>query len=216
MAPDWRIWHEEYDHPHSALANRLSVVQAQVRAALDQAADGPIRVLSLVAGQGRDLIPVLADHPRRNDVAARLVELDPRIAEVARQAAADADLAGVEVVVGDAALVNHYEGLAPADLVLICGLFGNITESDVAHTIDHTASLTRRGGTVIWTRHRDEPDLVPRICEWFAEHGFALVWVSEPGAGYGVGVHRARRDPPPLVPGARLFTFVGYDSLGAP
>jgi hypothetical protein len=33
-------------------------------------------VISLCAGQGRDLLGVLADHPRREDVRARLVELD--------------------------------------------------------------------------------------------------------------------------------------------
>ncbi|GHD35622.1 hypothetical protein GCM10010335_31060 [Streptomyces galbus] len=35
----------------------------------------------MCAGQGRDLIGVLAGHPRRDDVRARLVELDEKAEE---------------------------------------------------------------------------------------------------------------------------------------
>jgi hypothetical protein len=30
-----------------------------------------------------------------------------------------------------------------------------------------------------------EMDQVPRICDWFAENDFALVWVSDPAEGWG-------------------------------
>jgi hypothetical protein len=80
---DWHEWHAAYDNPESGLARRLSWVQDQIRAVLDAAPAGPLRAISLCAGQGRDLIGVLADHPRANDVSARLVELDPRNTEVA-------------------------------------------------------------------------------------------------------------------------------------
>ena len=30
---------------------------------------------------------------------------------------------------------------------------------------------------------------------------------------FGVGVHRLVGDPPPIEPGRRLFTFVGYDVI---
>ena len=46
-----------------------------IKQALDEAPAGPLRVISLCAGQGRDLIEVLAEHPRRGDVRARLVEV---------------------------------------------------------------------------------------------------------------------------------------------
>jgi hypothetical protein len=84
---DWYTWHDDYDVPNTALARRLAAVQEQVRAALDEAEPGPLRAISMCAGQGRDLIGALAGHPRRHDVRARLVELDPRNAGVARQAA---------------------------------------------------------------------------------------------------------------------------------
>ncbi|WP_349258492.1 SAM-dependent methyltransferase [Stackebrandtia sp.] len=209
---DWRDWHDDYDDPASSLSRRLRAVQARVREALDDRPPGEIRVVSLCAGQGRDLLGVLVDHPRRQDVRARLVELDPRNTAVAAAAAAASHLENVDVVTADASLTDHYLDLAPADLVLACGIFGNITDADVMRTIDHCAGLCREGGTVLWTRHRGAPDLVPSICERFAERGFELRWLSDPDAGYGVGAHVSRGSPRPLAAGERMFTFVGRQS----
>ncbi len=164
---DWYDWHAFYDDPDSGLSRRLSWVQDQIRAALDAAPPGPIRAISLCAGQGLDLIGVLADHPRAADVTARLVELDPRNTEVAARLVAEAGLTQVEIVTGDASLTSQYADLGPADLVLACGLFGNMTDAHVEATIGYCAQLCAENGTVIWTRARWAPDLVPQICAWF-------------------------------------------------
>lgn len=113
---DWQTWHEEYDAPGSSPARRLAVVRRGIGAALDRSPPGPLRAVSLRAGQGRDLLGVLRDHPRRTDVRARLVEPDARNAALARETAAAAGLDQVEVVTGDAALTGHYRGMVPADL----------------------------------------------------------------------------------------------------
>jgi len=210
---DWHAWHETYDDPGSWQSRRLVTVQSHIRDALDAAPPGPVTVLALVAGQGRDLLPVLAEHPRRCEVSALLVELDPRNGEAARVAAREAGLFGVEVITGDAADIDHYKSLAPANIVLMCGLFAHITDADIEHVIKHTTSLTACGGVVIWTRHRREPDVVPQISAWFRERGFDEVWVSGPETEFGVGVHRYQRDPQPIVFGTKLFTFVGMPSL---
>jgi ACT domain-containing protein len=210
---DWRNWHDDYDRPGSRLARRLQVVQQQIRAILDDSPPGTLRVLSVCAGQGRDLIEVLADHPRRGDVRARLVELDPRNTAIAQEAARAAGLDGVEVVTADASLTDHYRGMSPADLVLICGVFGNIADEDVEQTIDACSRLCGTGGAVIWTRHRRAPDLVPTICDWFEKRGFERQWLTEPQTRFGVGVHRFRGEPKPLADGLRMFTFVGFDEL---
>ncbi len=206
---DWYDWHERYDTPGSDLARRLAVVQRQIGLALDGAAPGPLRALSMCAGQGRDLIGALAGHPRRHDVTARLVELDPRNAAFAARAAETAGLDRVEVRVGDAAPIDQYADLAPADLVLVCGVFGNVSDADVEATIGHLGALCVTGGTVIWTRHREPPDLVPDICRWFAAQGFRLRWLSDPEAGFGVGVHRFVGHPRSPAPGAHMFSFAG-------
>ena len=210
---DWNAWHGKYDTADSWMARRLRTVQSQTRAALDDAPSGPLKVISLCAGDGRDLLHVLSDHPRRHEVRARLVELDARNTAAASETARLAKLDQVEVVTGDASLIDQYRDMTPADLVLVCGVFGNITDSDINGTIGACNQLCKTGGTVIWTRNRAAPDRVPLICDWFSEQGFELQWLSEPGAGYGVGVHRFTGTPRPLRTGTRLFEFVGYDVL---
>ena len=213
---DWYTWHHDYDEPGTALARRLAAVQDQIRTALDAAPPGPLHAVSLCAGQGRDLIGALAGHPRRDDVSARLVELDPRNAAAARAAAEAAGLPRVEVVTGDAALTDHYAGMVPAYLVLVCGVFGNMTDDDVRRTIGYCTQLCAHGGTVVWTRGRWEPDLVPQICDWFADRGFELGWVSDPAQGWGAGAHRFTGTPVPLERGARMFTFTGHHPRTGP
>ncbi|MGA5298797.1 SAM-dependent methyltransferase [Nucisporomicrobium flavum] len=202
---DWAAWHDDYDDPASALARRLEWVRAAIRTWLDAAPPGPLTAISLCAGQARDLIGALAGHPRAADVRALLVEMDPRNAAYARTAAEAAGLAGVEVVEDDAGRTDRYAGVAPAHLVLVCGVFGNISDADVSATISACAALCREGGTVVWTRHRRTPDLVPVICEWFETRGFERVAVA--GDGFGAGVHRRVLPAARLAPGVRMFTF---------
>jgi len=212
---DWVEWHAGYDDPDSRLAHRLRVVRERIRTALDRLPPGPATAISMCAGQGRDLIDELAVHPRRADVRARLVELDPHNVSAARAAAAAAGLDGVEVVAGDAGLIDAYADLAPAGLVVACGVFGNLTDPDVERTVAACAALCRRGGTVVWTRHRGTPDRVPATCGWFEERGFERLALTPPEWGFGVGAHRYLREPAPLEPGTRMFTFVGSDILRA-
>jgi hypothetical protein len=204
VSTDWRTWHDEYDVPGSPLARRLAVVQDRIRAALDGYPAGPVRVVSMCAGDGRDLFGVLADHPRRDDVTGLLVEWDVHNAMRARAGAPPA----VSVLCADAALTDNYVGQVPADLVLMCGIFGNVTEEDILTTVLAAPAFCASGATVVWTRHRRAPDLVPRICEWYEAVGFERVWVSDPDEPFGVGAHRFAGTPEPLVPGVRLFTFV--------
>lgn len=212
---DWVDWHADYDVPGSKLAHRLRLVQERIRAALDEMPAGPRTAVSLCAGQGRDLIGVLAGHPRGRDVHARLVERDPRNAAAARAAARAAGLDAVEVVEGDAGLAGHYAGRAPADLVVACGVFGNLTDDDVRATVDACRWLCARGGTVVWTLHRGEPDRVPATQDRFARNGFRMLYETPPELGFSVGAHRHERDPVQPPAGERIFTFVGAATVRA-
>ena len=162
-------------------------MQRHIRAAVDACAPGPIRVVSICAGQGHDLIGALDGHPRAADVRARLVELDPRNCDAARAAAPP----GVEVVAGDASDTSAYAGAVPAELVLAYGVFGNISDDDIARTIETLPSLCAPGATVIWTRHRRPPDRTDDIRRWFVDAGFDEVAFEGPdGFVFGVGVNR--------------------------
>jgi hypothetical protein len=236
-ASHWVRWHASYEDPSSALSLRLRVVQDGVRAALDRQpasgrgtgrgtgrGSGPIRIVSTCAGQGRDVIDVVAGHPRRADVRARLVERDPSLVAFARRRAAEFGVAEqVEVVEGDASVVGSYAGFLPADLVLICGVFGNISDADILATVRRLPSLCAPQGTVIWTRHRRPPDLTPSVRSWFAEAGFEeLSFVAPAGNVLGVGCHQwvggelsAGAGAGALDPELCLFDFIGDGSLPA-
>jgi hypothetical protein len=210
---DWQAWHAPYDEPGSPLAKRLAIVQRRIREAVDAAPPGPLRVVSMCAGQGRDLIGALRDHPRRHDLVARLVELDERNADTARAASREAGLSGIEVVTGDAGLSDAYAGAVPARLVLVCGVFGNVSETDIAHVVRRLPEYCTPGAHVLWTRHRLPPDLTPTIRGWFEQAGFEEIGFDAPeGTMMSVGANRLRAEPQPLERGVRLFDFIGFEA----
>jgi hypothetical protein len=208
---DWVAWHRAYDDPASSLSIRLERVRWHLARALDQAPPGPVRLVSLCAGQGLDVLGVLPGHSRRRDVSALLVEADPLNAEVARAGAASAGLDGVRVRKADASLVACFADALPADVLLLCGIFGNVSAADIRRTVDAAASLCADGATVIWTRHRRPPDITDQVRDWFGANGFDEVAFEalQTDSLTGVGVHRlARRSPrAPGYPEQRFFTF---------
>lgn len=92
---------------------------------------------------------------------------------------------------------------------MVCGIFGNITDSDIQATVAALPSLCASGALILWTRHRSPPDLTPAIRSWFEEAGFREEAFDISHDGFmSVGAHRLTGEPAPLVPGHRLFTFV--------
>ncbi|GAA5147778.1 hypothetical protein GCM10023340_20690 [Nocardioides marinquilinus] len=222
MTRDWRAWHEGYDDPGSGLAWRLAAVRGHVAEALDRRA-GPVRVLSVCAGDGRDVLGVLADRPDAARVSATLVELDPVLGDRARAAAAATD-ADVTVLTADAGDPATYAGLPPADLLLLCGIFGNVSPADIEHTITAAPALCGPGATVLWTRGRGRgfDDLDADVRRWFGAAGFVETAHETLDEGHHptVGAVRLDVEPPAtlptlpalpalpaLPPDRRLFTF---------
>jgi hypothetical protein len=203
---DWSRWHEDYD-ADTPLARRLVAVQRRIRAFLAERPHGDLRVLSLCAGEGRDLLGVLEREPRPGRFRGRLVELDPAPAAAARERTRRAGLDGIEVTVADAGTTDAYVGAAPADLVLACG----VSDEDVRRTVDALPQLCARDGVVVWTRHTGPPDLTPSIRRRFGQAGFVEVGFERIDGNErspSVGVHRRPLEPAPLEPGVRLFRFV--------
>jgi hypothetical protein len=206
---DWIEWHRGYEDATTPLARRLAIVQEQVALAIEERGDAAIHVLSMCSGEGRDLIEPIARLGAADRIRGRLVELDPTLAGRARDAIRATGLGGLEVREGDAGLTTAYEGAAPADLVLVCGVFGNIPDADIRGTIRALPSLCAEGATVIWTRHRRPPDVTPAIRRWFRAAGFRHeAFVKVPDSPASVGVERFVGTPPPFVAGTRLFQFV--------
>ncbi len=207
MSTDWSKWHDAYATPDSGLPDRLAAVREHIERHLNATAPDPVRVVSACAGDGRDLLGVLTSRADADRVSALLVEYDPELVARARQSA-DALPAQVEVLQADAARSDVYAHAVPADLVLLCGIFGNISDADVRATIEAAPELCAQGAEVVWTRHRHHPDLTPSIQAWFAEAGFEEVAFVAPEEEYwSVGVHRLVTEPRSLQPGRHWFTF---------
>ena len=197
---DWLDWHREYADPSSSLSRRRRVVQGYLRgilAGLEPTAE-PIRLLSMCAGDGGDVLPVLAALRSGPAVRALLVELDPELAGRARAQASQLGLAEVRVRTADAGRSASYAELVPAHIVLACGVFGNIEPADVRRTVGALPGLLCPGGWVIWTRGRgaDGTDASQWVRKLFAERGFAELGFSAPDdAKFRVGLHRLQRPP---------------------
>jgi len=207
MGRDWIEWHRQYDDQASPLAQRLAVVTTMIRDALDAAPAGPIHVLSLCAGDGRDLAVAAAGHARASDIEGLLIELDPDLAVTATANAA-AVSSGLVVRCADASETAGYLDALPVDLLLLCGIFGNISIDDVGRTIAAVPAMCKPGATVIWTRHRRVPDATPMIRGWFDAAGCCSAGVISPGEGrFAVGCERVGAGGARASLPLRLFTF---------
>jgi hypothetical protein len=205
---DWAAWHEAYADPASDLAHRLATVVTLLTGVLDALPAGPARLISACAGQGHDVVAALGGHDRAPDVTGLLVEVDPGLSAASRRALDDVGLPAIRTVCGDASMTDAYLGVAPAEVVLLCGIFGNVADVDVRTTVSSARMLCAPGGHVVWTRHRRDPDLTPRIRGWFSEGDFDEVAFESPGPGrFAVGLHRYAGEAEPLRPGIRMFTF---------
>jgi hypothetical protein len=206
---DWQAWHSPYADPASPLSRRLRLIQQHLGTWLDERPEPALNVVSVCAGQGHDLLGVLTGRPDADRVRATLIEYDSRNVAAARDHLVRAGLAGITVVCADAGDFAAYADAGPADLVLLAGVFGNISDPDVRATIRALPHVCAPGATVIWTRARRTPDLLPTIREWFAAENFTERAFHAPDdAAFTVGVHEFRGEPLPRKTAGPIFRFV--------
>lgn len=169
-----------------------------------------MRILSVCSGDARDLVQVLTGRVDADRITATLVELHPAFADRARStAAAVAPEAAVSVRVVDAGDSDAYVGAVPADLVLLVGILGNISDVDVQALIAATPQFCHPGAHVVWSRGRDTSDINDDVRAWFDAAGFTAVDYAamDTGSRPALGLMRYSGKPVNLVPGRRLFTF---------
>jgi hypothetical protein len=204
---DWLAWHASYADAGSSLARRLEVVRRRIGETLDAAGDRPIRILSLCAGDGRDVLPELIERPWLR-ASTTLVERDEQLAS--RALATVTGIAGVDVRQGDAGVVRTFADVLPVDLLLLCGIFGNIPTADIRATIAAVPAMLATGGTMIWTRGWfPHEDLRPSVRLWVTEVGLTEIAFDGEPERYGVGVARLQAEAPQSdFDARRLFRFI--------
>jgi SAM-dependent methyltransferase len=208
----WRVWSDwpQEVYQRQTYQQRLLKVQEHFAECLDNAPPGPVRVLSICAGDGRDVIGVLSSHPRQTDVTAWLVESNRQSIAIGTRQAASAGLATtVNFVSGDATLYETYKDIAPADIILVCGVWGHVAPDQRALLVASIASLCKPDGVVIWTRGL-WPNMsgLQEIQSHFAGADWDKVRVTNtPDQKWAVATYGYTGPPHQLPTSGRLFRF---------
>ncbi|WP_138498226.1 class I SAM-dependent methyltransferase family protein [Nostoc sp. PA-18-2419] len=214
MPKDWYEWHDLYKI-EPKLQQRLEIVREYIAYSLNASPLGAIRIVSLCAGDGRDLLGTLENHPRAKDVSARLVEINSNLVERGRATIESLGLAKqIEFINGDATLATNYVGAVPADIVIVCGVFGNLTDGELNRLLDNLSFLSKTGAFVIWTRgHSNGIPYSDNVRKILSASGFEEVNFKLTATGdMGVGIHQYRGENLPQPKEQKLFVFSGIPS----
>lgn len=215
MPKDWYEWHDLYN-TEPKLQQRLEIVQEYIADSLNASPSGVIRIVSVCAGDGRDLLGTLKNHPRRNDVHARLVEINSNLVERGRATIESLGLSKqIELINGDATIAANYVGAVPADIVIVCGVFGNLAEeAELNRLLDNLSFLSKQGAFVIWTRgHSQGIPHSDTVRKFFRASGFEEVNFKLTATGdMGVGIHRYLGENLAVPKEQQLFVFSGIPS----
>lgn len=214
---DWANWHKLYD-AGLGLSVRLRIVREQIQAALDECAPGPVRIVSICAGDGRDVIEAVSCHRRCHDVAATLIDNHAPSLDRGRALASEAGVAGqIEFVCADATLAGSYLGSVPADVIIISGVLGHVSDAWLPRFLGNLPMLCQEGGSVIWNRHQvvnrgaEHVRLIQQILR--ARDFHEVHFEATSPTGFAVSRARFRGTAQPLDPGRVLFEFAGLDRL---
>jgi hypothetical protein len=125
--------------------------------------------------------------------------------------AASSRLSNVTVRTVDAGNTTAYVGAVPADLVIMIGVLGNISDDDVRRTIMTAPQLCRPGAIMLWSRATSGSDANSSVRGWLAGAGFVELDYREfdqaEGERAALGSARYDGPPQPLIPGRQIFTF---------
>jgi len=207
----WARWHDQYAKLPGLIA-RLSLVRQHLSKCLDLLPSGGIRVVSVCAGDGRDIIAVLSRHIRSQDVSGWLVENDPRVVESGLQEIEKAGLGhGLNYILDDASRSSTYSKIAPTDVVLVAGVFGNLRGVEALKLIERLPSLCKPEAFVVWTRHctlNDGEAQLAMMSQRFAGNEFeSFNYELTPTADFVVATHQYKGGPKTLIKDEKWFEF---------
>jgi SAM-dependent methyltransferase len=205
----WRDWPSRA-YKRSGLQARLATVERHLWECIDLAPAGAVRIVSVCAGDGRDVTKVVEEHPRRADVSAWLVEADVASIETGKKLARGVGLhESVRFLHADATTYAIYTGLGPADVVLLCGVWGHVPPADRASVASALHLLCQPGGMVIWTRgRRSGPWRFDEIRSHFDGREWDEVRTTFTDDGkWAVATFRTAEPADPLPTNGRIFSF---------
>ncbi|RBP48046.1 amino acid adenylation domain-containing protein [Roseimicrobium gellanilyticum] len=214
---DWTNWHQLYD-AGMGISARLRLVEEQLRAAVEACQPGPVRILSICAGDGRDIFGAFAGHPRSQDVHAVLIDTDAAGLQRAETWAVEAGMGGrIQTLCADATSGANYRGVTHADIVLVSGVLAHVSEASIPGLIQSLPMLLQTGGWLIWNRHlvlNRGSEHVSLLRDLLRSTGFKEeVYELTSPKGFAVSSARYHGAMLPLDEQRVLFDFVGLDRL---
>jgi hypothetical protein len=213
---NWKEWHSQYDRCE-VMQSRLATVRQTIEQCLRLLPPGRQRILSVCAGDGRDIIPLIAQSPRRSDFRGVLVEQDAALVK-AGQELIDAHELGryLTFLQADATAPAIYAERIPCDLVLAAGVFGNLLPRDFDMFVRALGAFLKTDGYLVWTRNRVVSNghrEIPRIRQTLQSHGFVECYHHDI-TDYIVACHQYQHETLPL-PDTKLFTFTPFSEIPA-
>lgn len=211
----WQSWHENYRNS-LPLRARLEEVSQQVTDAINAIESPRVHVLSLCSGDGRDLLKVLLSGNTNKAVDATLIELDPILVEQGREAFAEHGFSDfVQFRCADATLFSSYQDLPKAELVMVCGVFGNVRANHVERLIFSLKGFCSPGARVVWTRSLNEFDdgeaAAQRIRCCFKDTGFReAAFKRTPEGTFAVGSLIYEGEQERLPSTGQMFEFSAF------
>jgi hypothetical protein len=126
-----------------------------------------------------------------------------------KQAAALGLSRQVNFIHADATDFATYQMFAPADVLLLSGVWGHVSLDTRTTLVDSLAALCRPGGTVIWTRGAKKgAERVRQIRSLFAPNMWSeLSFESTPDKNWVVASYRNQSSSRALPPSGRIFRF---------
>ncbi len=147
---------------------------------------------------------------RRHDVSAWLIEQDRRSVLDGTRRAAHFGLANIVTFLnGDATDYATYQRIAPADIVLMCGVWGHVPTLERVPLVRALTALCKARGVVIWTRGISKGlERLHEIQSMFATSSWEQGRVSfTSDKKWAVVIHRYLGLPNTLPTSGRLFHF---------
>lgn len=196
-AEDWEQWHSLYDES-PALQERLILVREHICGALLRQSAEPVHIISICAGDGRDVTGALAASDRRKKVQADLFESNAQLVAHGQAAVNHVHLnAEVTFHCADATQSSTYRDLSRAHVVVLAGVFGNLKDEDVPRLITSLKALCHPGASVVWTRNLVEFDDGERATQMIRDSFSAAEFKEEllartPRGVFAVATHSFR------------------------
>jgi hypothetical protein len=205
----WSGWPQQvYRTAH--YQQRLAAVQMHLGECIDLAPAGLVRIVSLCAGDGRDVIGTMVGHRRRGDVRACLVELNEHSVGQGIESAKAAGVDGqIKFIAGDATDFASYQGYLPCDIMLVCGVWGHVPPLERERLVASLAKFGKQGSAVVWTRGVSRG--MSRLDD-IQEHFVKPIWervrlTFTQDEEWAVVTHRYCGSPQRTPPSGRVFEF---------